>query len=65
MQLKYGRVRYTQINSHAILVGPQIRENEQGTALLCSGVLVHQALLFELAYFVTHDFQLRRSVLAF
>jgi hypothetical protein len=36
------RVRYTQIDSHAILAGPWHRKDERGTRPLCSSVLVHQ-----------------------
>jgi hypothetical protein len=50
------RVRYTQIDSHAILVGPWLRKDERRTRPLCSSVLVHQAQLFELVYLVTHNF---------
>jgi hypothetical protein len=55
---------YTQIDSHAILVGPRLRKDERGTRPLCSGVLLYQAQLFELAYLVSHKLQLRRSLFA-
>jgi hypothetical protein len=58
------RVQYTQIDSHAILVGSWLRKDERRTCPLCTSVLVHQAQLFELAYLVTHKLQLWRSVLA-
>jgi hypothetical protein len=58
------RVQYTQIDSHAILIGPWLRKDERRTRPLCSSVLVHQAQLFELAYLVTHKLQLQRGVLA-
>jgi hypothetical protein len=51
-------------DSHAILVEPWLRKDERRTRSLCSSVLVHQAQLFELAYLVAHELQLRRSVLA-
>jgi hypothetical protein len=58
------RVRYTQIDSHAVLVGPWLRKDERGIRPLCSSVLVHQAQLFDLAYLVTHKLQLRQRVIA-
>jgi hypothetical protein len=57
-------IRYTQIDSHAILVGPWLRKDERGARPLCSNVFVYQAQLFERAYLITHKIQLRRGVLA-
>jgi hypothetical protein len=58
-----GRVRYTQIDSNAILVGPWLRKDERRTRPLCSSVLAYQAQPFELVYLVTHELHRRRSVL--
>jgi hypothetical protein len=50
------RVRYTQIDSHAILVGPWLRKDERRTRPLSFSVLVHQAHLVEIVYLVTQNF---------
>jgi hypothetical protein len=45
-----------QIDRHAILVGPRLRKDDQGTRPVCSGVLVHQFQLLQLTYLVTLKF---------